>query len=390
MVTTMRTLLAAAFGAGLPVLALASGCELVAGLSGDKTIAKPSDAGLDAPMDAPPDATQGCAHATYPPPPAVMSAGGSLDFVSALYTMDVGESQPPGTLNIGLDLDKTCTCEGEPTSCANPSWIPKGKVYCDGLDGRDNGFARLFALFSLALGMGNFGSPRFTQRAQHGDWSLLIRVRGYNGLPDDDQVEVSVYPTTGFAGTGMSPNWDGNDAWPIPSSSVSDGKTGKPDLDSPIATDANAWVTNGTVVASLKAADLLLGAETSRVLITLTAGVVMGKLTKGPKGYQIDDGIIAARWKTSDAFAALGTFINSKGDPFCTDDFYYSGAKTQLCSLVDIRSTLGGPTDPCDALSLGISFTAQPAKLGVLVPPAPPGDTCAPAVDPANDACDKP
>ena len=119
------------------------------------------------------------------------------------------------------------------------------------------------------------------------------------------------------------------------------------------------------------------------------AGTVMGKLEEVNGRYKLSEGIVAARWKTSDFFKVTSAI--SIGDvPLCNDgSFSYMQFKELICGHVDIASTLGGPTTECDALSFGMKFSTEPVLLGAPYPPDTDPPPCLPEQDPANDACDK-
>ncbi|MFW5741602.1 MAG: hypothetical protein ACOC1F_14725, partial [Myxococcota bacterium] len=82
-----------------------------------------------------------------------------------------------------------------------------------------------------------------------GDWTLLLRVRGYNGLPDDDRVRLDWYIPAEFYvlqdGGKAPPAWDGSDAWPIRTTSLHPPASGQPwDADDTKCFDEHAYVTN--------------------------------------------------------------------------------------------------------------------------------------------------
>jgi hypothetical protein len=74
------------------------------------------------------------------------------------------------------------------------------------------------------------------------------------------------------------------------------------------------------------------------------------------------------------------------GKPICMDNLLYVGVKSMICDYPDM-SILGTPATPCDYLSLGVSVSGAPAKLGkVSVKPAKPS-VCAAGQNPAEDSC---
>src|SRR5262249_35152216 len=147
----------------------------------------------DAGVDAPPDTgSTVCTPATYPDPPSIPDDGTSIPgLVFAVHSIDMGDK---GDVP-GFDLDHTCTCFDDAGSSCTP-YSTAISQYCDqpAQTGVDNQASKLFQLIALPLGKANFGSDYFSARASEGAWSLLVRVEGYSGMPDDPKVTVSLFP----------------------------------------------------------------------------------------------------------------------------------------------------------------------------------------------------
>jgi hypothetical protein len=343
------------------------------------------EGGADAPGTS--TSTGMCVHAVPPDPPGVPpDDGGCGDIVLALHTIDLGETQyaiGPRTITIGLDLDDQCTCEGQGPTCVGPN----GAMNCDGVAGRDNAAAGLFNLLTLALGASHFGSQYFSDQMAGGRYTLLLRIRGYNGTGNDFNVEVDQYVSPSTTGN-IIPNWDGQDVWNVSAACIDGGEDGS--VDTPLYVDPNAYVTDGVLVANLPSAALNLGGESS-VSITLTAGVVTGKLVPQDNGqYSILNGTMAARWKSSDVFKSVSSYRDNSGHALCTCSAGYDVGHTAICDGLDILAEIKSPAAMCDALSIGANFTAGAAMLGPIVPYLTPDGGCTPDTDPANDSCMKP
>jgi hypothetical protein len=331
-----------------------------------------------------------CGLATYPGPPSVITPEGQEEFVAAFHSIDFGDKSatPPG-----LDLDGKCTCFGNkvPKGCCQadgPSCMQASKT-CDGARGIDNVGAGVFSLISTFLG--NFGSDYFSQRAQGGFWTSLIRVRSYNGTPNDGRVEVDIYASGGFQqppGGVDVPKWDGSDPWKVTDDSVDKGDGGAPDLDHPKWFDKTAYVTDGVLVASLPSSVLRLSG-TSAIDVRVSAGFLVAKIVpQGPgAGYALTDGLVVFRWKIADVLYALSSYRDANGKPICTDNPLYTTGRSQLCNLPDINVEASKPTEPCTAVSVGLAFEAKPAKLGAFSPSAPLTGGCPAATDPQYDSC---
>jgi hypothetical protein len=332
-----------------------------------------------------------CGHATYPLPPGTTTEG-TDEVVVALRRVAFGEDSPTPP---GLDLDDTCTCccQGEGPSCLQP------KTSCDYPEGVDNAVAGLFQLFDI--GLVGFGSEEFSQNAEQGQWSVLLRVRDYNGSGDDDRVELSWLVGLGiFGGLGerLAPQWDGEDAWTVATSSFTalDGGPADPALglegNLPRYVDTKAYVTDHKLVASLPDTELLLGSGPNRITFHLVGAFVVGELAQAADGtgLALTNALLVGQWRLGDFFDALSTYRNADGTPFCTDDSLYKVIKPTICGAVDMYSGTATPTTPCDAFSLGMAFEASSAKLVGVADGSAPTPGCPLATDPAGDSCTAP
>lgn len=315
----------------------------------------------------------GCANARPPsrPPSSANADGGSTTVVTALATFDLADKndvkQPS---RAGYDLDLLCTCPGT-RAC-----VPKSNGgICDLPSGVDNAGGDWLLGLSNAVGNGGIGGGLLT-----GEDGLLIRIRNYNDELDDDLVEVSFFDTFGFEGVqpdagagGGALKRDGTDRWTVDAKSLIGGT---PYL--PVSVDTRAYVRGGLVVAEVKF-PLRLGTFT----FPFAAGYMTAKLVKKPIGYGLTDGILSARLNASEFLTGFENVPSGLPGPgfVCGSDPYYASIRDTLCRVLDL------PTDPnadgretaCDAVSLVLNFTSDPAVLGNVIsrPPRarPCGDT---------------
>lgn len=337
------------------------------------------DAGADADADGP--VTTACMRTTYPPPPDP-GDGVSVDpIVVALRSIYMGDGADPLP---GFDLDFTCTCfEGAGETCTTKNAKPQCDGEGDGQGGVDNAAALLFQLVVDNLGSGYFGSKYYSESAELGGWSLLIRLSDYNGAPNDPAVTVSLFVSPGLE-AGMVPVWDGTDAWPISADSV--GPAG--DVSDPLYVSNGGYVAGGVLVATLPSATIRFSGGASTISVRLRGGVLSGRLVFDAAGARLTEGVLAGRWSEEDVFASLSTFRGQGGLLICTNSLYYQPVKSRVCSARDILTDAILPAStPCDALSIGIGFEADPAQLGPVVPAAEPTPGCPPESDPVNDFC---
>lgn len=337
----------------------------------------------------------GCFSAGHPtaehrPPPSDPNV--LEPFYLALRTMRLGGLDKDGRRSVtawqdqGLDLDGTCTrsptCDRPDDTAPLTSCKPVGaELPVDGNYCRDNTFGRLsfFATSIPEIG-GKYGlnDDAFNCALCTGLYNYLIKITGYNGTANDDTVRVDVYPSPGVEPDRFinadctNPNWrdlylcfTADLPWLIQDTAVSGPRTG-PELPPAIAYDDQAFVRDGHLVANLPR-DTLFWFPGKRAPVTafplsLKRGVVTGRLEKAPNGtWTIADGIIAG--------SALGTDVirGFRLIGFCEDDPNYEPVNRFLQQNLDIlASGENDPEAPCDALSLGIAFTAGQASAGAL------------------------
>jgi hypothetical protein len=323
-----------------------------------------------------------CGSARPPEPPANSAGGGGIAFVVAVKQIDFGDAAGDPK-DIGYDLDARCTCQGQGNACLREAWASADA--CDGPQGRDNAAGALLSKLSPLLT--DFGSEDWSQAATEGDWSILLRVRGYNGTPDDDQVRLDWFvPHAYWVDKGddsIQPAWDGNDVWPIRESSVLDPDAGAQSLEEPRFYDPHAYVTAGMLVASFPESAFQVS---DKYLLDFVGSFITARVVETSGGWELQEGLLASRWKTASILGQLGRVV-ILGLAVCMDHPAYEGLKGQICSYADIYSGVGTPTTPCDSISAGMTFEAKPAKLGPVLPQASEPATCLPAVNPAGDTC---
>lgn len=302
--------------------------------------------------------------------------------VFAMRTLDFAENVKPEESMLGFDLDGACTCtDTKVETCTTPKARP---VLCDGPGGRDNSFPRLYKDL-ITFGFAD-SSTAITQDLDSGKYTILLRIENYNGLPDDNDVRLTFY----VGGDCPSPEWKGEDKWTILSTSVKNG-----DVNQPRLVDANAYVSNGTLVASIPTFDenddRVVIQLNDKFAVALTGAVVVAKLEQFLDRWRLTGGTLSGRWRDKDFFEYFSTFRAALEQPTqCTDSAFYPQIKGTFCNYADVSGSLGDVTGACTAMSIATRFTAQVAQLGTIqqVVPTPPS-TCPAATNPATDSCSK-
>lgn len=313
------------------------------------------------------------------------SDAGDQTFVVALHTLNAGIGDA-GVTGLGYDLDNVYTCcDGGAESCKAAQ---AGATHCDQSGGRDDSAGLL--LQSLALVAGNaFNTNSVSQNLEKGLYSVLLQVQHYNGTPNDTSVAVSLYASTGVL-SDAGAAWDGGDVWAINGSfSITD--SGVP---IPNHFDSNAYVSGGTLVLKVDF-PLTLGASgTGAFDIDLTDGHITATVEQRGNGvYALTNGQIVGRWNVGQILYAVQA-LNLMGSNICPGNMAYAFVKAQVCKYADImtdqmQDQMG---QTCDALSLGIGYTADPASMGPIVQGVPHGSLCYPegGAPDAMDNCQNP
>lgn len=338
--------------------------------------------------------------ATYPAPPATSGTSSpNLEVVAAMYTIDMGDA-PPGPvepthyLGIGFDLDDTCTTATNlgAGTCKLP---PYDFGVIDGPGGIDNAFGSLVQ--KLREQLADFSSDHYSQALQTGKSNTVLHLENWNGQANDTQVTFSMMTAAPFDSfsRGAKPTWDGTDAWPIAESSVN-GSVALPKF-----VDRNAYVSNYELVATLEAAPFrmdvgLTSIQDVKLDLSLAAAFVVCTIVpveSGKWGYTFSKCTLAGRWAANSLVQQIGQFPNplDNNKPLCRGSQTYETFKKEICSQVDLNADpTQAPTKPCNALSLGMTFTTKPALLGDLYPLAPLEDPCPadPALNPKYDCCE--
>lgn len=294
----------------------------------------------------------------------------------ATRTIDIGERDV--TVAPGFDLDRSCTCcEGctEAQTCT-----PPGEPLCDAPRGRDNAVAHFLSRLQETV-----PSPVTTDALQAeidaGAWTILMRITGYNGQPDDDQVVVSLYGTSAL---GSAPTWTGQDVWSMRSDYLPVASTNP---DEALVRSDIAYVAGGFLVGTFGAAAPLRLSLTGGFDLKLSSAVVSGRLEPSGESFRLLDATLGGMWSMPDVFVSLANLRSGGVAVACRmQSLYEDTLKPLLCSLRDSRPGFDTPT-PCDGLSFGAAFVSEPVIIeGVSSPPLP-GTPCAPGTEPTGDAC---
>jgi hypothetical protein len=333
-----------------------------------------------------------CRPKTIPERPASSEISGSDVFVVATRQLEFGDSKDPNRPRydeIGFDLDGVCTHEPTERGCSPPSW--ETTLQPDGPGGVDNVVGR--ALYDTGAQITQ--SQIAIEGIESGLATALFRVRGYNGLSDDDEVEVIAYTGStsedppslydGSGSLGLKPQWHGYDRWYVyPNLLVPPATDTAPHfVDQPKYFDSRAYVSNGTLVARLD--ELLLSTG------LMTKVVIAAEIVRQDSGWRLTRGVLAGRMHIDSGLARFSVFPNpdNPSEPFCRNSSQYELYKRRHCATADISYRSDDPSAPCDGNSWAWRFETWPALLaGVAADKEYAFDRCSDPDRPANDSCE--
>lgn len=343
-------------------------CQIVAGIERvQKAEPRPGSDGA-APLDP-------CKHAVAPELPPVDDDREKVEppFYLAFRSMRIVDGAT------GLDLDGVCTCFSGGDTAFDAGSTCKPRVQgtdCDGDGGIDNKFGELYVSMGPLLG----ASPDGTlgdNPIRRGFGTVLLAVIGWNGLPNDRDVDVGLLVSNGIYDPGgcnspdagssqFPPQWCGRDRWSRPRGSTS------PQAGAILPTvTAKAWVSGGVLSYRQQ---ISVALTFDRIPLTISAPVIAGRLERNERGLRQIRGVMSGRLNANDALRSIGQVnqgINEEsgapenGEPLCKQASF-AALRSLVCDAVDISSTESFDRTPgdCDAMSLAIEFVAEEAALG--------------------------
>lgn len=336
------------------------------------------DAAIDLGADAGGDAGSSptCDPLHVPPRPALADDGTGGVRWYAFRSFDFGRGGRFG--EIGWDHDDLCTDLDSTTLSCEPA--PGFSPPTDGPRGVDNAFAQsLVPLFDL------FVSTFFDDvnvDIDRGRIGFLVRVSGWNGLPDDPLVDVSLVDAVEGLRTGetltdggvvaqdarvplpdggsvtRSLAWDGTDQWYANEAGFLGGDTAQA-----LTRDRSAYVSGGLLVATTdRPTEFTLTAVFVSLPLRLSAGTLISARIRDDGG-RLESGLVAGRWSVDDILGGVVT-----GFGFCLGTPAYDRTVSTLERVADLPTSEAGLGRRCDAVSVGIGFDAVAIELAGLVP----------------------
>lgn len=343
-------------------------------------------------------AEKGLAGVPDRPPPSSSSDADDVEAVFAFRNVSLDQSGDRWR-RLGLDLDGlNTTTIVDAAECVAANGSPP----LDGEKGIDNAFGQyvLPTVVSLLACL----EDNIALNQGRGRGTVLLRLRNWNGTPNDAKVDVSTFSAVdgtslddisnlewggsdgsslmlpGAAEEAPDPAWDGDDYFFVDPSTLITGN-----LDRPVIWQTDAYISNGRVVLPLDAGStfvFLTGPGSFSVSIN---GFVIADISED--GQTLEKGLIAGRFPAGKLVGAL--------DPLGICDETFQGSILGLLTdNLDLRADLdlGSSDDECTAAGIAFSFGAIRAHIADQVAPVelPVPDPCAEAgsgPEPAFDRC---
>jgi hypothetical protein len=241
----------------------------------------------------------------------------------------------------GYDLDGKWTKRDSADVCG------VARLAVDGDGGVDNAFGQLFATDSQSSApyFSTFPTSTLVAALRDGDFTVQLQ---FDGLPttgeDATNVAMRVFVSASF---GAAPTFDGTTDWPVLASSVTDSTSIQSGA---VVHFDSGYLTNGTFVSGTLSDGTLRIPISSAIMLPIHHATITFRRV----GSALRDGIIA------------GVLLPSEVDSICP---------WNMDSRVDIlHDGTNAASVPCDAVSIGLGFSARQVAnpTQVVADPPPP------------------
>jgi hypothetical protein len=287
--------------------------------------------------------------------------GGAGPATFALRTLDLGTADKNGWKRLGFDIDGDVSTGASTNLCQPLDGASKTFLYPDGDLGIDNAFGHF--IVPLVTGVDKTVPAATNDALAAGRTTLLFELASLGDDPDQGPLLGRLYVG---APTASSPRWDGTDVWPVASASLED----PADLSSATVTFPESYVTGDTWVGHAAGPiPLTLTGATSTLHFTIHDAVVA--MTLDPARMGATSGVLSGILLLPDLVAETDRIGLSLFPDYCTES-----VRPVVSSLIQQAADIladgtQDPSRPCQAISLGIGFTASRVHLGPIAAPSP-------------------
>jgi hypothetical protein len=224
----------------------------------------------------------------------------------------------------------------------------------DGDNGVDNAFGS--RIVPIIKTFANDISKTISDSIKKGSFTIMLDVTGLDDTPTQTATGLTGKLYAGAAYKNGTPTFTPNDDWPVRPellSNPSDAKTSK-------VTFGDAFVVNGTWVNGT-GSDVTISLTFSGVALDIT--VHRATIVFDHHGAQADNGTIAGVINTQELIDGLRKVAGNISDSLCQGSAFDSIAQqiAQASDILTDGSNAAGKD--CDAISIGIGFTAKEIKI---------------------------
>ena len=317
-----------------------------------------------------------------PPKPGSAHAGDGPRVVFAVTKLFLGDTNRDGTPDakngwkqFGFDIDGAITtCDGQAcdeiqNQCSPASGGSPAVSFPDGDDGIDNAFGE--DIVPLIVGIDAMATQEFDDGIAAGDQTLLFAIDGLGASSAYNPLPARFYRG---APLGRPPSFDGTDAWPVATSSLSD----PTDALSSNAPFSKSFVVDDTWVSGLGALTIHFPLAGQRLVLPIEHAVVTMRLT--PDRSAATNGVISGILDPAALAAQVPHFAGLGSKKYCTGSVPDS-IENEIRQASDILrdGSAGTRAETCTGISIGLGFEARRVELGEPRPEPPaPANPCAP------------
>ncbi|WP_437291575.1 hypothetical protein [Sorangium sp. So ce406] len=303
-----------------------------------------------------------------PPPPGPAQPGDGEGVAFGIDRLFLGDTDRDGKKmagswkQYGFNLDGKVSSTVSQDLCKPVDGTPPSEVYPDGVNGIDNSFGN--KLVSLIANFLTDPSTRVTDAIANGDFTVIFKLDGLGDQPSYNPLTAKLY---GGATLGAAPVWNGSDKWPVVPELLEDAQ----DIESAKVVFPASYVVDNTWVSGPESqVSFKLNLTFSGTTIGLTIRNVRIAMDLAPDHKSVVKGTIAGVLETAVLAEELRSVIGAVQPGVCEG----SGIETildQVRRASDImKDGSQDPSQECDAISIGIGFTAKQVQLGEIAPPA--------------------
>lgn len=302
-------------------------------------------------------------------------------FTYALDTLLLGDATRAGALSgsawrdYGFDIDRKHTTKDSTDVCQRKAGAGSN-VQVDGNGGIDNSFgANILPIIQNAASLSN-PSDQISTSIKDGSFTIQFKIKGLTKDPKQTNTglfaELFASGTFGDDGGTAKPTFTPADDWPVRPELLKDGQTiaggSKVQFTDSYINNGSFVTPQGTVTISLAFKGVALDLEIQKAVIVMDIN-----------GDQAQNGTIAGVINAQKLVDGLKTVAGRISASLCGTAF--DGIAQQIQQTSDILSDGTNRSGvPCDAISIGIGFTAKrianPTKVAALGGTS--DDPCAP------------